>query len=464
MKDYYQILGIPRSASLPDIKKAYRNLVKECHPDINHSPKAVEWTRDLNEAYNVLSDAESKISHDINLRRSELKQDAVRPKTPRTYQPRQKRRPGFETQSNYCCERCQKINATLRLSVFWQVYSFLNYSKKSPSVMMLCGPCRVHKSMSASAVTLFFGLWGPLGFFWAIQALFKNAHGGEQPKAENAKILISLGFFFYQNQRYQEAYEAVNSAIKIKYDSEIKEMLNKLKQHFYKNTKKSFWEKLCKFELHPIYYHAPIGAILGGSIILGYIALITDSFTSLPYTPQQRSAIYTPTVKNKPNFIIKHDFLENLAPVIKDQKPNILTNFTDPEQPMPEQGLMKLGLNFRPNTDEKAPLKIITELANGNYVLKIENWNSGEFFASYFIHRGSILNIEVPLGSYKIKLACGKKWYGPIDLFGPDTVYSYIPDKIIFNEYADYYRGYSIDLIPQVGGNLKTRTMQAGDW
>ena len=55
MKDYYKILGIAHSANLTQIKHAYRNLIKACHPDVNTSPEAVEWTPELNEAYEVLA-------------------------------------------------------------------------------------------------------------------------------------------------------------------------------------------------------------------------------------------------------------------------------------------------------------------------------------------------------------------------------------------------------------------------
>ena len=54
MKDYYIILGIPFSASIQDVKKAYRSLSKKFHPDIN--PAGMEQFKNINEANNTLSD------------------------------------------------------------------------------------------------------------------------------------------------------------------------------------------------------------------------------------------------------------------------------------------------------------------------------------------------------------------------------------------------------------------------
>lgn len=64
-KDYYKILGVSRTASADDIKKAFRKLARKYHPDVNPGDKkAEEKFKEINEAYEVLSDSEKRHKYD----------------------------------------------------------------------------------------------------------------------------------------------------------------------------------------------------------------------------------------------------------------------------------------------------------------------------------------------------------------------------------------------------------------
>ncbi len=63
-KDYYEILGIKRDASQAEIKSAYRKLAKKYHPDVNKTPEASEKFKDINEAFEVLSDKNKRARYD----------------------------------------------------------------------------------------------------------------------------------------------------------------------------------------------------------------------------------------------------------------------------------------------------------------------------------------------------------------------------------------------------------------
>lgn len=63
-RDYYEILGVPRNATQEEIKKAFRRLARKYHPDINKDPDAQEKFKEINEAYQVLSDPEKRKLYD----------------------------------------------------------------------------------------------------------------------------------------------------------------------------------------------------------------------------------------------------------------------------------------------------------------------------------------------------------------------------------------------------------------
>jgi molecular chaperone DnaJ len=64
-RDYYEVLGVPRSASEQDLKSAFRKLAKECHPDRNAGDKAAEVRfKEINEAYEALRDPQKRAAYD----------------------------------------------------------------------------------------------------------------------------------------------------------------------------------------------------------------------------------------------------------------------------------------------------------------------------------------------------------------------------------------------------------------
>ncbi len=63
-KDFYQILGVAKTASEQELKSAYRKLARQYHPDVNKTPEAAAKFKEVSEAYQVLSDPQKRQSYD----------------------------------------------------------------------------------------------------------------------------------------------------------------------------------------------------------------------------------------------------------------------------------------------------------------------------------------------------------------------------------------------------------------
>jgi molecular chaperone DnaJ len=63
-RDYYEVLGVSRSASDDELKSAFRRLARQYHPDVNNNPDAEERFKEINEAYAVLSDTDRRAAYD----------------------------------------------------------------------------------------------------------------------------------------------------------------------------------------------------------------------------------------------------------------------------------------------------------------------------------------------------------------------------------------------------------------
>ncbi|HEY9839075.1 MAG: molecular chaperone DnaJ [Candidatus Sericytochromatia bacterium] len=63
-RDYYEVLGLERNADDGDIKRAYRKLARQYHPDVNKEPEAEQIFKDVSEAYTILSDPQRRAGYD----------------------------------------------------------------------------------------------------------------------------------------------------------------------------------------------------------------------------------------------------------------------------------------------------------------------------------------------------------------------------------------------------------------
>lgn len=132
-------------------------------------------------------------------------------------------------------------------------------------------------------------------------------------------------------------------------------------------------------------------------------------------------------------------------------------SFVQPEQPRPSSGLYE---NFAARTCA-APLRIETTSGDGDYFVKLVDQLGGGSVLTVYVRDGSSVSLTVPLGTFEIRYACGKKWFGTRYLFGPETGYSKADKLFKFEETPEGYSGYTVKLIRVPYGNLRTSQIGA---
>jgi hypothetical protein len=115
-------------------------------------------------------------------------------------------------------------------------------------------------------------------------------------------------------------------------------------------------------------------------------------------------------------------------------------------------------LENRTGRSAEAPFGINTS-PGADYYLKLVDATTGRDAVTIYVRGGQLLEVSVPLGSYRLRYASGETWRGPAHLFGPGELTSYNTSDSIFNFAVSggYVNGYTVELIRQVGGNMDTR-------
>ena len=129
------------------------------------------------------------------------------------------------------------------------------------------------------------------------------------------------------------------------------------------------------------------------------------------------------------------------------------------EQQLPASG----SVNSYTSADRIAPFEIKAAQGN-NYFVKLVNAYSEETVLTVFVRGGTTVNIDVPLGTYKVKYASGSTWYGENYLFGTYTSYSKTDKMFDFKIVGNQVSGFSMTLYTVANGNLHMSKIPKSDF
>ena len=113
----------------------------------------------------------------------------------------------------------------------------------------------------------------------------------------------------------------------------------------------------------------------------------------------------------------------------------------------------------RTGREPVAPLQIVTQPGRDYYV-KLVDLATGLDDVGIYVNGGRNVEVLIPLGSYEMRYASGQTWYGFPSLFGPKTTYAKSNSRFDFAVERGAYRRYTVELILQTNGNLRTFTIR----
>jgi len=182
---YYEILGVNRSATTDDVKRAFRDAAKHYHPDRNSDPNATAIFHNAREAYATLSDVglrnEYDRRHSVDYQKGAFTQNVIDP---------------------ICCSRCGNVTPYPRYGSFSSIVSGLIWCDREEICGVFCSSCARKVALKCSAKSAAFGWWGFAGIFRTPATIYRNAIGGERsPDGDawllwhNAAAFLRLGEF-----------------------------------------------------------------------------------------------------------------------------------------------------------------------------------------------------------------------------------------------------------------------------
>jgi len=444
-RGYYKLLGVGPNATPSEIKAAYRAKAMELHPDRNQSKNTTQEFQDLQQAYDVLSDEKEREQYDAD---NAMPEDSSDDDTFKPFEPIK-------------CSVCSAVSAQPRYKVFHYVISYFFGSTKTPIQGVFCSKCEIKAGVKATGITLALGWWSLPGFVWTLVVLFENLTGGVYNK-QTARLQGYQAMYFARQGKVDIA-KAIALESKKLVERELKRIRVRRGKSF-----RAHKEDLEALKNHLEGFLEQIGSTVSTVELKNtdklfnkrflYQALMISCFglCTVSYIKYENQL----AIEKESARLEKIGIEQEKARAIAAQEAATLKAL---EKPLPKDGIYFIANKSAFNPRNCAPFKI-TNSPDANSLLKIVRKNDGSTVMSIFIRAGATVEVPVPLGIYRIKLASGSTWYGDSVRFGPHTSYAQLDNDFIFAIEGDQYAGHEIRLQKISHGNLKEAPLTAEDF
>jgi len=498
-KDLYSILGVDPYSSQEDIHNAYKARARIIHPDRFDKlrqpqdwSKANEMLAELNEAYSILRNASSRAEYDQIRSRKQQHQSAPPPPRP---EPKSQPQPAFEhgeitpgqasyvnlpkniqakllkRQENKGVDQFQvKLSSiewnyvyiAIMLCWFWYLFSDANGTKWSEdTIFFYCIiTLAVGYFISKNAVKIIKWQKATLKPYFYVTPIYfiKTDYDfvSFHPIWSLKDVVVTHNYKYgaYRNSDIVLKFVGHNEFLSLSSKDQVNTMFNRIKTYegrlntAYANGTYEY------FRIHDDFLRLSRSKFPQNYLLAKRLRVFIFSLSIVLCC----IGFFIAIARNYDQY--RKRLIYNSSPSTYTSLPSKqVTKFTVPEQPLPYSGIVR---NY--TTSEKiAPLEIDAAIGN-HYLVRLADAFTNAPVLDVFVCSGTKVNIDVPLGTFEIRYACGDSWYGYEHLFGPDTSYSKAEKKFKFEIIGNQVSGFTITLYEVVDGNLQTSTIRPDEF
>ena len=465
-KGYYAILGVQAGATTGLIKAAYRVRAMELHPDRNASASATRETQLLNEAYQVLSDEARRREYDASCLQRNPETTHSTAGAPPSSPGRNPGRASQEEQTNepVSCSSCQAVTLQPRYRELITVFSYLLGSNRTTRRGIFCVACERKYSALATGITSLLGWWGIYGFFWSFEALYKNLIGSWRFGPQDAMLSCAQAFYFAGKGNLDFAHAVAVDALRLAGQSSDLTRAERRRKSFgyepqdrmpevravmsdlIERTERAGFTKELVREPRLRQASFLVQAGLVGALLIA-VALVDFNMHA------ENERIEAERARAEQARLEREGLARQQAQAIAGREAAKLRKL---QQPSPPSGLISTSLpGSRFRSALGLPALRIHAPAGTNYFLRLSDWATGAPALAVFVQGGDTVNVDIPLGTYRVRMAAGTTWYGEKVRFGSKTAYSQIDQPLAFSVEGDRLIGHALELSQVRNGNLR---------